>query len=454
MQGAEPGFEARTQLGAVAGDRLPGARRATRHAIDRDDFVGRAVLPVSRDAMAIEFGEYSLCRRIGSGGMAEVWSAQRATASGGKACAVKLIHLAEANEAEYRDLFIREGALTMKLRHGNVVPVFDVGEQDGTLYMAMELVDGVPLDRFVEHVRRGDEQRPNLAEVVHIVSEVLRALHYVHTFTIADVNQHIVHRDVSPQNILVTSSGEIKLTDFGIARMVDGRTTGRIYGKLNYMPREQLEGNPVPASDLFALGAVFYELVARQRFRAGCTSQGEHREAIIAGVVPALSLSLPPEIETALRDLLEVDLQGRAQSAKAVLNVLGAWSEARNMSLALEELYLDSVDSRHSWYTAATAQARPEPAPETREPPVPEGQPRPEGQPQPEPPIEKTAAGRLRAMPRATGEDDEPTVVCPDLRAPERGREHEPAKPHVAARCIDEVTTSRWERPQRAAASR
>ncbi|MCA9713006.1 MAG: protein kinase, partial [Myxococcales bacterium] len=175
----------------------------------------------------------------------------------------------------------------------------------------------------------------------------------------------------------VTSSGEIKLTDFGIARMVDGRTTGRIYGKLNYMPREQFQGDPVPASDLFALGAVFYELIAGQRFRSGCTSEEEHREAILAGMMPALDLALPPEIETALRELLDVDLEHRAQSAKAVLNVVGSWSGARNMGLALEELYLDCVDSRHSWYTAVTAQAQPEPACAAEEPRL-EAPPKPE----------------------------------------------------------------------------
>ncbi len=384
--------------------------------------------------MVSQFGEYFLHKRIGSGGMAEVWAARRTTASGEKACAVKRIHLPDAKDAESRDLFLKEGALTMKLRHGNVVPVFDVGEQDGTLYMAMELVDGVPLDRFIKHVGERGLGPLNLAENVHIVGEVLRALHYVHTFTIGDVNQHIVHRDVSPQNILVTSSGEIKLTDFGIARMVDGRTTGRIYGKLNYMPREQYEGNPVPASDLFALGAVFYEQLTGRRFRAGCVDEHDHRRAILDGVLPSLELSLPPEIGEALKDLLAADVAHRAQSAKAVLNVIGAWEGTRNMQLDLEDRYLDCVDSRHSWYTSANAKADEAPQ-ESEEPPSLER------------PITRTAAGRLRSIPAVRGgEDGDPTVLCPDRAAPEPGRKREPAQPHAAAKDIDEATTMRWRR--------
>ncbi len=406
--------------------------------------------------MAIEFGDYSLHKLIGSGGMAEVWAARRATASGEKACAVKRIHLTDTDDAESRDLLLKEGALTMKLRHGNVVPVFDMGEQDGTLFIAMELVDGVPLDRFVKHVRKREPDRPNLAEAVHIVSEVLRALHYVHTFTIGDVNQHIVHRDVSPQNILVTSSGEIKLTDFGIARMVDGRTTGRIYGKLNYMPREQFEGNPVPESDLFALGAVFYELLTGRRFRAGCSTEQDYKGAIVQGTTPEVDVPLPPEIETALRELIAVELEHRTPSAKAVLNVLGAWIGARNMQLALEELYLDCVDSRHSWYTSVTAQAQVESEPSAE--PRPGGTPKISRSPMLELPTDSgptsggTAPGRLRSLPRVTDDDDgdeqEATVLCPDGQAPEPGREHESAQPHVAATSIDDVTTSRWDRPQ------
>lgn len=395
--------------------------------------------------MVIRFGDYVLHKQIGRGGMAEVWAARRLTASGAKACAVKRIHLTQAADAEHRDLFLKEGALAMMLRHGNLVPVFNVGEQDGMLYMEMELVDGVPLDRFVKHVRRRHERGPKLEEMVHIVSEVLRALHYVHTFTVGEVNQHIVHRDVSPQNILVTSNGEIRLTDFGVARMVDGRTTGRIYGKLNYMPREQFEGNPLPASDLFALGAVFFELVSGRRFRAGCATEREHQDAIMSGVSPVLGRELPTVLEETLAWLLHPDPVERAPSAKAVLNVLGTWEGMRNMQLDLEELYLDCVDSRHSWYTTVTEKAEDEPAVE--------GAPRAASVEEAVEALAEarpatTAPGRLREIPRPKDEDDEePTILFPDRGAPLPGREREPAQPHVAAQCVDDTTTARWRRP-------
>ncbi len=308
--------------------------------------------------MIKRFGNYELHRQIGCGGMADVWAARRLTKSGHMACALKVIRQVGADNAIHRELFLKEGELAIKLRHGNVVPVFDVGEHEGSLYMAMELIDGVSLDRFLERVRARQPDRPNLAEAVYVARQVLRALHYVHTFAIGEVNQRIVHRDVSPQNIMVTSSGEIKLADFGIARMVDGRTTNRLYGKVAFMPREQYLGSPVQQSDLFAVGAVFYEVLTGRRLRQDCSSQAEFHEAIMEGVLPELPEGLPSEVHETLVGLLEVDPARRMQSAKHVLRLLGSLTRSGDTQLDVEDLYLSSVNSRHSWYTELTAQAR------------------------------------------------------------------------------------------------
>jgi hypothetical protein len=154
--------------------------------------------------------------------------------------------------------------------------------------------------------------------------------------------------------------------------------------------------------------------------------------------------------------LLHPDPAHRAPSAKAVLNVLGAWEGARDMQLELEELYLECVDSRHSWYTTAVEMAEGAPAPaEERAGAAAEGE-RAAETGSGEAPADagaderpaKTTPGRLRSIPRAAcEEDEEPTQFVPDRGAPQPGREREQAQPHAAARSFDDATTARWRRP-------
>ena len=381
--------------------------------------------------MTERFGNYELHRRIGGGGMADVYAARRMTASGEMVCALKVIRPQAEHNDSYRRLFLSEGELAMKLRHGTVVPVFDVGEHAGSLYMAMELIDGVSLDRFLELVRARAPHRPNIAEAVYVVRRVLRALHYVHTFSINEVNRRIVHRDVSPQNVMVTSSGEVKLADFGIARAVDGRTTTRVYGKLAYMPKEQYLGNPVQQSDLFATGAILYELLTGRRLRERCRNQHEFHDVIMDGWLPELPRGLPSEVYETLAGLLEVDPARRTPSAKHALRLLGSSPRTGDVQLDIEELYLTHVDSRHSWYTELTAQAK-----------------------------EPTAVGSERGKSRARtktqrrprpsradeGEASGTETEGVETAAPIPGRPWERARGHDAA--IEEMTTLRWQRPR------
>ena len=376
--------------------------------------------------MTERFGNYELHQRIGGGGMADVYAAKRMTASGAMACALKLIRPQDTHDDDYRELFLHEGELTMKLRHGNLVPVFDVGEHEGRLYMAMELIDGVPLDRFLELVRARDPKRPNLAEAVYVTRNVLRALHFVHTFTIGEVNRRIVHRDVSPQNVMVTSSGEVKLADFGIARMVDGHTTAKVYGKLGYMPREQYMGNPVQQSDLFATGVIFYELLTGRRLREGCRTQKDFHEAIMEGRLPELPRGLPSEVYETLAGLLEVEPSRRTQSAKDGLRLLGSRARSGDTQLDLEDLYLAHVDSRHSWYTELTEQAE--------EPPERERERRA---------VRKRKKTVRQPPPRRAARTDD--AVGNETAAPAPGRPWEHAQGHDVA--IDDVTTMPWRRP-------
>jgi serine/threonine-protein kinase len=209
---------------------------------------------------------YELLERIGVGGMAEVWRG-RATAVGGfeKPVAIKRIlpHLVE--DPRFVRLLIAEAKLLANLRQRNIVQVYDVGVgDDGGFFVVLEYVDGKDIAALCERVELARERFPrDLA--LHVAAEVCDALDHAHSAE----DEHgqrlgLVHRDVSPSNVLVSRAGEIKLTDFGIAKPTAQQQSvvGSIVGKLAYMSPEQARGESVgPASDVYALGIVLWELL-------------------------------------------------------------------------------------------------------------------------------------------------------------------------------------------------
>ncbi len=369
------------------------------------------------------FGHYELHRRIGGGGMADVYAARRPTKTGPRVCALKLIRPESAQDPNYRRLFLREGKLAMRVDSPRVVSVFDVGEYDGMLFMEMELVDGVSLDRFLERVRRSHPDRPSLAEAIYIVTELLLALHNVHTHAVNQVEQRIVHRDVSPQNVLVSSTGDIKLTDFGIARRVDGQITDRVYGKLSYMPREQYMGHPAQQSDLFAVGAIFYELLTGRKLREGCRTRAELHEALTSEEHFELPTGLPRKVFETLAGLLVSDPKRRTSTAKEALRHLGNEPRTGMPQLDIADIYIAAIGNRHSWYTDLMAMAN-----------------RPVAEPPPR--IERTSPGRRSRKTKKRRKDvkagDERAAAPVQVRPWERAQEH-----HAA---IDDVTTVPWKR--------
>lgn len=220
-------------------------------------------------------GRYRLIRKLAQGGMAEVFLAvQRGAAGFERPAVVKRMLPDLAKHAEYRELFVQEARLMATLSHPNVVGVLDFGEEAGTYFLALELVDGVDLGRAIKGAER---LSPALA--AHIGAGVLRALHHVHTRTDARGEPlNIVHRDATPHNVLLGRSGEVKLGDFGIAKLPRGpsRTApGRTRGKLRYMSPEQAAGKPLDArADLFAVGVLLHEcVVGRSPFGAASEAQ-------------------------------------------------------------------------------------------------------------------------------------------------------------------------------------
>ncbi|NJK31768.1 MAG: serine/threonine protein kinase, partial [Deltaproteobacteria bacterium] len=215
-------------------------------------------------------GPYELIQPLGAGGMAEVWMGRRVAMGGvSKTVAIKLLAGKVADNPEYQRLFMSEARLSMLLSNSNIVQVFDIGEDQGVAYMAMEWVDGLNLAQLCQRMAKAGERLAPVVSV-YIVAELLRALAYAHGLSHEGNKVEIIHRDVSPQNVMLSVSGEIKLMDFGIARLSSEDTSGvYVKGKLRYMPPEQLRGNArKPTVDLFAVGAILHELLEFRRFRS------------------------------------------------------------------------------------------------------------------------------------------------------------------------------------------
>ncbi|MDB4966559.1 MAG: serine/threonine protein kinase [Myxococcales bacterium] len=201
----------------------------------------------------LTFGKYTLQERLGEGGMAVVWRAKLFGPGGfEKTLVVKQIRDELAQRKEFVDLFVAEAKLTVSLTHANIVPVFELGMVDGTYFLALELVDGPPLNEVIDE---GPIPPPLAA---YIVEQVLRGLDYAH-------RRGVVHRDLSSANVIVSRDGEVKIVDFGIAAPVDAR--GVQGGSRGYVAPEQEAGGAADArGDLFAVGVLLWELVSGRRY--------------------------------------------------------------------------------------------------------------------------------------------------------------------------------------------
>ena len=291
-------------------------------------------------------GPYTLLRQIGEGGMGEVWLGRRPTPVGAsKLVAVKLLGRRHLEHEDLREMFLREARLSMSLTHSNIVHVYDVVEDANQCCMVMEWVDGLDLARFTAKLRATRHQLSQV-QSVFIVSKLLRALAYAHTGDHRGSKGRIIHRDISPQNVMISVTGEVKLMDFGIARLSSDETSGMaVRGKPRYMPPEQLAGKSrEPTVDLFAVGAILHELLDNRRFRWQADDDGELYGMIMAGRVPELGLDIPPALERVRAGLLEPEPSKRIPSARQALELLDAWPDLRDVSFELEALVREFVD--------------------------------------------------------------------------------------------------------------
>lgn len=269
---------------------------------------------------------------VGHGGMADVFLA----AARGVGGAIKLLVLKElrpglARDPEYRAMFQREAKLAALMSHPNVVQTYEVGSEEGRPFIAMEYLEGQPLHRVLRRLHRAPPEPRGLPLAMHlrILAEVLAGLHYAHELRDYEGRPlGLVHRDVTPHNVLVTYDGQVKLVDFGIARVGDDPDTqvGTFKGKAAYASPEQVRGARLDRrSDLFSVGVMLWEALARQRMWHGLDELTIARR-LEAGEVPAL----PPTVRTApaLRSLCEaalaVDPDRRPATAEALREALEA----------------------------------------------------------------------------------------------------------------------------------
>ena len=264
--------------------------------------------------------------------MAEVWMGRRQGVGGAtKSVAVKFIIPSKTNSERHREMFLSEARLSMMLSHSNVIQVFDAGEDEGRLYMVMEWVDGMNLAQLLAHMRN-EGKAPSLSLGGYVIGEVLKGLAYAHNLYHEGRQITIVHRDISPQNVLVSVSGEVKLLDFGVARLAQEETSGvHIKGKLRYMAPEHLGGSSkAPTVDVYGAGAILHELIEGTKYRAGADEMQLYNQ-ILGGHTPPLTRADTPAEMAALRNtMLDPDENARVQGADLALEMLEAWPGYRS----------------------------------------------------------------------------------------------------------------------------
>ena len=222
-----------------------------------------SVAPMSLDS------RYTILRKIADGGTAEIFLAKQHGAQGfEKSVVLKRIFTTFYADPQFRHMLVDEAHVAMSLNHSNIVQVLDLGEAEGRYFLALELVDGWTLDRILRRSKAAGVPFPP-ALALYLTAEVCRALAYAHAKRRADGEPlGIVHRDVSPHNVLVSEQGEIKVTDFGIAKAQTRRekSVGNlIKGKIAFMSPEQASGEPLDArSDLFSVGTMLYVMITRR----------------------------------------------------------------------------------------------------------------------------------------------------------------------------------------------
>jgi serine/threonine protein kinase len=267
---------------------------------------------------------YEILAEIASGGMATVFLGRLRGGSGfARTVAIKRLHAHLAHDPHFVAMFLDEARLAAHIRHANVVSTLDVLSREGELFIVMDYVHGESLARIREHAANDDKPLP-LAIVGGIVSGMLQGLHAAHE-AVDDQGKalSIVHRDVSPQNVLVGADGITRVVDFGVAKAagrIQTTVDGQIKGKVAYMAPEQISGSADRRTDVFAAAIVLWELLAGRRLFVGATHAETLANVLSAKVPPLRSIvpTLSPAIEELVMCGLDPSPDGRFATARAM----------------------------------------------------------------------------------------------------------------------------------------
>lgn len=281
------------------------------------------------------FGPYELLRPLGRGGMAEVFLASAPAASGDRRLvALKRMHQGVGEDQGAVEMLIAEARLAMRFDHDNIAATYELGCHEGAYFFVMEYVDGVDLGTIARAAEALGERLPP-ATVARMIAGVARGLQHAHTLADDDGRLlGVVHRDVSPQNVLVNRRGEVKLIDFGVAKVatrIQQTMAGIIKGKYAYMSPEQASAEPIDArSDVFSLGICLWELLTGQPLfrRPEMSSPFAILRAVREEPITRVDL-LAPDVGSELADLVEHAMQrdvgARLESAGALADALESW---------------------------------------------------------------------------------------------------------------------------------
>jgi hypothetical protein len=275
----------------------------------------------------IPFGKYLLLERVNVGGMAEVFVAKASTPGAG-VVAVKKILPTMAEDVEFITMFLDEARISVRLSHPNVVSVFDLGKVDDSFFIAMEYISGRDLRTLQERYAQRKELMPT-AQAAYLVARVCEGLDYAHSVSDEKGRPlNVIHRDVSPQNVLVGYDGRVKVIDFGIAKAANRSQktqAGILKGKFGYMSPEQVRGLTLDGrSDIFAVGVLLYELLTGEKLFMG-ESDFSTLEKVRAAHVPSprqYNPAIPPELERVMYKALARERDDRYSRAGELRDAL------------------------------------------------------------------------------------------------------------------------------------
>jgi len=273
-------------------------------------------------ADGIKFGQYVLLEKIATGGMAEVWKARMRGVEGfQKIVAIKKILPHLSDNQDFIEMFVDEAKLAAQLNHNNIIHIYDLGKIQSSYYIAMEYIDGYDLKNILKKAQERDQ--PLSVEIaLFIASKIAAALDYAHRKRdFEDREMGLVHRDVSPQNVLISEEGDIKLCDFGIAKAASKAShtqAGALKGKLQYMSPEQAWGRTIDKrSDIFALATVLFEMLTARKLFSGDNELSILEQVREARVTAPSQFNdeVTPQIDAIVLKALQKDPANRYQTA-------------------------------------------------------------------------------------------------------------------------------------------